>query len=41
MDHGLFIVDWLSRQNHNENKDAEIPGMQLSINAMQAATNVP
>ena len=31
----LFIVDWLSRQNHSENKDEEIPGMQLSIKAIQ------
>ena len=37
----LFIVDWLSRQNPSEDKDAEIPGMQLSINAMQTTTNIP
>ena len=35
-----FIVDWLSRQNHKENKDAEIPGMQLNINAIQTSTNI-
>ena len=27
----LFIADWLSRQNHKENKDAQIPGMQLNM----------
>ena len=37
----LFIADWLSRQNHGKNKDEEIPSMQLSINAIQIANNVP
>ena len=37
----LFIVDWLSRQNHKENKDAEIPGMQLNIDAIHTMTNIP
>ena len=37
----LFIADWLSRQNSNENKDAEIPGIQLNINEIQTATNIP
>ena len=27
----LLIAYWLSRQNHKENKDAEIPGMQLIL----------
>ena len=36
----LFIADWLSRQNYKENKDAEIPGMQLNIDAIQT-TNIP
>ena len=36
----LFIADWLSRQNHKENKDAEIPGMQLNINAIQTTLNI-
>ena len=35
------MADWLFRQNHNENKDTEIPGLQLSINAIQTATNIP
>ena len=37
----LFIADWLSRQNHNENKDTEIPDMQSSINETETATNIP
>ena len=37
----LFITDWLSRQNHTENKDAEMPGMQLNIDAIQTTTNIP
>ena len=37
----LFIVDWLSRQNHNKVKDKEIPGMQLSIDTIQTPTTVP
>ena len=37
----LFIADWLSRQNHKENKNAEIPGMQLNIDATQTITNIP
>ena len=37
----LFMVDRLSRQNHNENKDKEITGMQININAIQSTTNIP
>ena len=37
----LFIADWLSRQYHDENKDTQIPGMQVSINVIQTATNIP
>ena len=36
----MFIADWLSRQNHKENKDAEIPGMQLNNDAIHA-NNIP
>ena len=35
------MADWLSRQNHNEKKDEEIKGMQISINAIQLTTNMP
>ena len=37
----LFIVDWLSTQNHNKDKGAEIPGMQFGISAIQTTTNIP
>ena len=37
----LFITDWLSRHNHTVNKDAEIPGMDIRIDAIQTATNIP
>ena len=37
----LFITDWLSRHNHTENKDPEIPGMQLNIDAIQTIKNTP
>ena len=37
----LYIVDWLSRQNHKETKDPEIPDMQVSIYAIQSTTNIP
>ena len=36
----LFIADWLSRQNHDKNKDAEIPSMQLNINTIQTAADI-
>ena len=35
------MADWLSGQTHNENKDEEIKGMQICINAIQVTTNVP
>ena len=35
----LFMADWLSQQNCKENKDEEIKGMQISVNAMQLTTN--
>ena len=37
----LFITYWFSRQNHNENKDEEIPGMLLNIDTIQTMTNIP
>ena len=36
----LFIVDWLSRYNHNESKDEEIPGMTLNINVVDIYANI-
>ena len=35
------MADWLSRKNHNENKDEEIEGMQIGVNAKQLFTNIP
>ena len=37
----LLMADWLSRQNHKENKHEEIKGMQISITAIQLMTNAP
>ena len=34
----LFIADWLSRQN---NKDEEIAGMDIKINAIYMTTDIP
>ena len=31
----LFIADWLSTKNNTENKEAEIPGIQLNIATIQ------
>ena len=33
--HNIFIADWLSRQNHKENEDTGIPGMQLNSDTIQ------
>ena len=35
----LIMVDWLPRNNHNENWDEEILGMSLNINAKEACTD--
>ena len=34
----LFIADWLSRQNHKDNK---ITGMKININAADPETSTP
>ena len=36
----LFIADWLSRQNHKERKDEEVPDMQLNIYTIQTTINI-
>ena len=36
----LFMADWFSRQNHKENKDAEIHGMQFNIDTIQTSRNI-
>ena len=37
----LFIEEWISGQKHKENKNMEIPGMQININPIQTITNIP
>ena len=37
----LFIADWVSRQSHKEDKDEEIAGIQVNINTIETATNIP
>ena len=37
----IFIVYWLSRQNHMGNKDTAICGLDIRVDAIQASTNVP
>ena len=37
----LCREDWLSRQNHAENKDGEIAGMNISINSISLTTKIP
>ena len=36
----IFIAEWLSRQKHSKDKDAEILGLQLGINIIQTTTNI-
>ena len=36
----LFIADWLTRQNHKENKDEEVQGMNININAIHMITDI-
>ena len=36
----LFIAEWLSRKNHKENKNEEIPCMQLNVDTIQTTTNI-
>ena len=35
------MSEWLSRQNHKEDKDKEIAGMQVNINNIVTSTNIP
>ena len=36
----LFIADWLSQQNHEEDKNSEIPGITTNIDAVNKATGI-
>ena len=37
----LLISDWLSRQNNKADKDEVIAGMQVNVNTVETATNIP
>ena len=37
----IFIADWLSRHNHIEGKDKPIKGMDVQVDAIQSATDMP
>ena len=37
----IFIVDWLSWHNHEEGKDKPIKDMDIRINAIESATDIP
>ena len=37
----LYIMDWLSCNNHTENKDQEIAGISIHISAISASVNMP
>ena len=36
----LVPTDWLSRHNHTENRDAEIHGIDIKVDAIQIMTNI-
>ena len=37
----IFIADWLSRHNHIEGKDKPIKDMDIQVEAIQSATDMP
>ena len=37
----LYITEWLSRNNHTEDKDQEITGMNINANAISTAVYMP
>ena len=38
---GIFIADWLLRQNHTEGKDKPIKGMEIQVDMIQTMTDMP
>ena len=40
-DHDLYIADMLSWNNHMENKDQEIVGMNVNMDAISTAVGIP
>ena len=37
----LSIVDWLSQNNHTENRDQEITGMNVNVSVIHTSVNKP
>ena len=37
----MFIAYLLSRYNHKTNRDEEIPGMKITINAIESCMDIP
>ena len=37
----IFIADWLSHHNHEEDKDEPIQGMDIRADAIQSMTDIP
>ena len=37
----LFIVDWMSRNHHQMNRSEEIPGMNITIDAIESCIDIP
>ena len=37
----IFIADWLWRHNHMQGKDQPIKGMEIQVNVIQTATDMP
>ena len=37
----IFIADWLSRHNHTEGKDKPMKGMEIQVDVIQTATDMP
>ena len=38
---GSYIMDWLFQSNHTENKDEQIKGMHINVNAISTLVNMP
>ena len=37
----LYIIDWLSCNNHTEERDQKIAGMSVNMNSTSTSVNVP
>ena len=36
-----FIADWLFRHNHKANREKEIPGICITLNAIESCMDIP